>query len=299
MPINSWSSTDVDLAVSDDRIQFDASLLGAVLENAVIFGSADNSLTASDLNVIVPSNSDSIETTSVRDMIRAGTCLWDAIIAKGLSDNSEVNITYQTGADVDYTDSDIAHMLFTSFFFILTQDIHFGQNTHSPKILTEVLGLKINPTDYKFGYSSFKATKVPKEWVKTIKMTNLGQKVQNRLALGTAGYRQMAACQVIELVPSAPASAKAAHAAICANVSAGLFWDFHPAFRSASFVQKFGSLNKTIASLLAKYGVPADIENAVSNKSLFAAPIFDSRHSAFGNLTTANFGLFHISKIFT
>jgi len=288
----------VEFGLTNNSLSIDSQQLAALLQGAVADGSQINTITVHDLILVLNDINSDWQGLTVMQLVAQGTKVFDAVLLLGLENINDVNIVATPAEFVAPTDRQVVEALFVDYFCIMTQARHPADVVHVASIIENVIGISMTMTQVQDILASFNLNKMPKTYVKHINISQLGDEVTNRLGLGVAGYRLMSACQVINLKANAPADAKAAHAAIKASLARGVFWEFHPVFRSGDFVRAFGSLNKIISTMLAEHGIESEVQAAVENKSLFALPQVDARFRTYGRITAAALTAFETSNIF-
>lgn len=296
-------------------IKIDPDELAQLLIPYVVQGSQKNSLSVTDLTIVMPSGKSLGDDAGIKELWEAGSDFFSSVIYQRLSAEFRSKITLTTpdlsaGSRI-LTQEALSTLLFCDFFYIFTQARHptkemddIGSTTRKYKpaqFILNTIGNVQTFAEIEEALFVKGLAKIPMEWVKKVPMTGLSLEAQNRFLLGAAGHRLIQAFATIRFIDETPADVQTIWAKLIKYTQDGYSWNFHTAFRTVNFVKKFKSLNKILEYLLAIYGRPDDVAQAVSieSKVLFRTPTADSRYKDYSSLVGSAFDTFaNTEKIF-
>jgi len=162
-----------------------------------------------------------------------------------------------------------------------------------PKFITQILKYTDLPKDLCTTLSSFKIECVPLTWVKSVPLHRLPAEVQQRLAVGIAGYRTLAPFRFYPCMANAPEEVKRAYEIVKTLACQPPTWEVFSATRSPQMIAASGPLNKNLEHLMTKCFTPAQLTEMSSNdvKILFRMPVADIRATQWKSWTTTTFSL--------
>lgn len=273
--------------------------LAAALNAFVTAGSVRGQIAITDLSIVSRHANNLEPFTTVADAISRGTRLFDALAYFSLHPDLRPDIVHEElGEDEeDPAVDDIGRSLFYVFMFILIRGSapsHIATNntTPVPRFLSNVMNLTETPDVYADRLASFDIQLMHHGWVRHITLDGLDHTVQNRLALGVAGYRLPAALCIAELKQDLAPELVTAVEAVRNFVNRGMVWDCVGHVRSARFLDAVKNMNKNVGNLIS-LSVPDDvIARLVRLRVLFEAPVYDERFTQYLTWTNATFAEF-------
>jgi hypothetical protein len=138
--------------------------------------------------------------------------------------------------------------------------------------------------------ASFELPRIGMEWLRRIEWGRLPVEVQQRLALGMAGYRLFTPFRLLRPRANASPEALAANQVVQSLMASGATWDIFPPTRNPIISSNFGSLNKCLESLMLHIFDAAQIQELVGGTMniLFRMPVDDKRYHGWKNWTMAH-----------
>lgn len=280
-------------------ISFNAEHLGNALNEFVTQGSKKGSISIDNLNIIRREGEENVPFLTVQEAVENGTRLFDALAYFSLPEDRRPRVLIREleAGDEDPKLADISEAVFYIFMWILIRGTA-PKNTETdepipvPKFLTAVMQLREEPYEYVQKIASFDLSKMDPQWIKYIKVNNLGREAQNRLALGIAGYRLPAALSIMQFREDAdPEDVRAANAVI-RFVRNGLTWDCCAVTRSQRFLERVRNFNANVGNLIIRCAQRDTIDRFVRQKILFTAPEYQDRFQEYRTWTNETFAEF-------
>jgi len=284
--------------LESNGIKLDASSIGLVLRRFVILGSEPGQLTRSDVIVRLPASVTEGEDVSTKALLDAGTSLFSALIYASANDRAGFAYKPAKPSEVEWTTDVVAQYIFISFFYILTQNQAVGQIETGANFVRKTIGSTVSVKDIDERLFEAGMVKIPHDWVRSIKISDLGQAARNRLALGIAGYRQLQLFFSISPKDGTPDAYMRVWKVVTESVNRGYFFGFHTHFRNEDFIRTFKSLNKTLLYVIYSYGKQDEIETAKAGKALYRDTYKEARYSDVSMITEENFKRFETDPIF-
>jgi len=260
-------------------VQFDAEALGIALSTFVTAGSNRNAIAISDISVISRSDPPPQAYPDVAAAITGGTRLFDALAYFSIPAGQRPAVIYEEleADEEDPSIAEISRAVFYVYFWTfirgvapsIESDVDVGP---VPNFLRSVMGYTDDPDDYAATVASFEIRRLNPSWIRHIRINNLSQETQNRLALGVAGYRVPAAIVYLPWHDRLDANILRAAQAVRRFVRRGMTWDCYSGTRSPAFLDAVKNFNKNVDNLLLDI-VPAEyLAHAVTTKMLAVAP---------------------------
>jgi len=286
-------------AVEFTTVTFNHQDLAAALNAFVTAGSVRGQIAITDLSII-SRDADNLEPfDSVADAILRGTRLFDALAYFSLHTDLRPTVVHEELGedDVDPTPDEIGRSLFYIFMFILIRgsapSITATNNTTPvPRFLTSVMNFTETPDVHAERLASFDIQLMHHGWVRYIALHGLDHTVQNRLALGVAGYRLPAALCIAELRQDLAPELVTAVNAVRTFVNRGMVWDCVGHVRSPRFLDAVKNMNKNVGNLISLTVPDEVIARLVRLRVLFEAPVYDERFTQYLSWTDATFATF-------
>jgi len=210
----------------------------------------------------------------------------DVLMSKGMAFYPSFVLTHLPSADqktiklVKIANGSVDHTMETAvktIFIVYLYGFIIGSvptnDSYIPKIISDSFGTGLKPFTMAKTVFSCNLAKLDLSWIKEFPLAQLPDKMKNRLALSSAGYRYLAAFVQVVLIPTTPENVKILQKDVSQYLETGLFWDVHPIFKSSANITKYGSFNKSIEGIIAKYGEKDSIADLVSTKALDHTPI--------------------------
>jgi len=272
---------EVGISASD----FYHQIIGAVQR-----GSGEASLNWDAFTFEVNSTYDGNVDTDALSLIRKGMAPLDAIVwfsGQNRPPTIVLNVR-QLADDSLVVVNDIYAGFFSWYFSLYTQARSEAQG--NPNFLTGVLAMGQNWAANIDDLTTADIQDFPTTWIKNVALNGLSAKSQNRLALGAAGHRYIAALKYIR------AEDLRINSAAGANFIAGIrnwtgdrvWWDLHPLTKSGNIITVTGSINKLIEDCLYTCVLPARLNELSAARILHHVPQAVPTHS---NWETFNLAL--------
>jgi len=243
-----------------------------------------NTVLAADLHIY--RNVKNEDPTTITGCLANGTKFFDAIYYIALEDKTKVTIlNYDTGVTrIIPSMSEVQHYLLLLYLFIMFRG-HYPTSTNNvvgtdvPAFLKNMVGFAGSPSDISRSLASFEIQKVPIKWVKYIDTTKFDPAIQQRMALGTPGYRTMQPFVHYPCKSDAPDDAKAAYLWIRTIALQPPDWAIFPPTRSPALISRLKSLNNALGNLTLLCFTDQQINEMISRdvKILFKKPVRDPK----------------------
>lgn len=279
-----------------DSLQLDYEAIGIGLRRFVVQGSNSGQLAASDLTMVNRSRTPISDLTTVRAWVDAGTKLLDAIVYLSLPTDRRpaVDTAPDLGEVVSTSHADLARAVFYVYMFIMirgraplaTDSVSVGS---APGFLTSVMKLQDRPDMYATRIASFDINKLDYAWIKCVHIPALQPKVRNRLALGIAGYRAIAAVKMVRKKDGLSQAQQDAVSHVVRFFDRGIVWDCVAVTRSELFIQRFGNFNGCLYNLLHEICADGEVERLKKNKIIPEAVEDNMRHTGWTSWTWSMF----------
>ena len=166
----------------------------------------------------------------------------------------------------------ITRYLFMWYFSIFSQAK--SEYAGTPAFLTGSMAFKDVSNKYHKNLTTANIDNFPFDWVKKMKMKDLGEKARNRFALGAAGHRYINSLKFLsaEDYNKDCEDGKEFFDILLGWTKGKLWWDLHPSFRATALIQVFGSLNHMIEDCLAVCIKESKLAQLASEKILNHSP---------------------------
>jgi len=261
------------------NVNFDMTTLANALQIFVQSGSQRGQVLIDELE-IVSRDADNVDPfDTVAEAIKAGTRLFDALAYFSIPKRQRPIVEYMAleAGEVDPTVGEISKAVFFVFMWILIRGSAPSSSSEAihgpiPNFFTSVMGLNLAPHVYSQTLASFDLQAMNPSWVKNIKLTNIGQEAQNRLALGVAGYRVPAALCYIPWRNNLPANILSSAYAVRRFVKRGMMWDCFSGTRTSAFLDAVKNFNKNVENLILDIATEEHIAYFVEHKILAVVP---------------------------
>lgn len=280
-------------------VNFNYEEIAVALREFVLRGSARHEITADDLTIIARQEKDAKPFTTVAEAINAGTRLFDALAYFSLPTGQRPTVQHEElpGGTHDPTIKDISRGVFYIFMWILIRgtapsDDPANNTEPRPNFLVSVMGLGKPPHEYVQAVASFNLKHISPQWVKYIKLTELGQEAQNRLALGIAGYRLPAALSIMDWKENLTDEQRRPAEAVRRFVGKGPMWDCFSGTRTGAFLAAVKNLNKNLENLILDVVDEDIIQQFVTAKALPVHPVRRPNHVQYRSWTDDTFAEF-------
>lgn len=277
IPLGNIDFTGISVSFTD---------IGLALSRFVVQGSNQDGLLKSDLSIVAPSEDRRADYTNVLSMVQDGNPLLDSMVYISLNENERprvpIDATRTTASEIDV--NKLSQAVFYVYMFILIRGRAPNKDDtvdagSAPGFLVNIMHFKSKPIDYCNAIASFDINKLDYRWIKSVSISGLPAKVRNRLSLGIAGYRALAALKVCEIRPDASKDAKDAAQLAIAFYNAGPVWSCVSVTRSEEFINRFGNFNGTIYNLLGDLCTTEHLKVLVDAKVIPSQYKIDPRHN--------------------
>jgi hypothetical protein len=252
-----------------------------------------NTVLATDLHVYKTPTDGTPNT--ITGCIATGTKFFDAVYYIALEDKSKVAVlNFDTGVTRAIPAmGEVQRNLLMLYLFIMFRghyptSITNNVGTDVPAFLKNMAGFTGSPIEISRFLASFEIQKVPIKWVKFIDTTKFDPAIQQRMALGTPGYRTMQPFIHYPCKPDAPDDAKAAYAWIRTIALQPPDWAIFPPTRSPALISRLKSLNNALGNLTLLCFEDSQINEMVSRdvKILFKRPTRDPKSDSWKSWPT-------------
>jgi len=269
-----WAGLLQEIGINSDDLYHQ--IVGAVQR-----GSGDASLNWDDFQFEVNSDYDEAVDLDAISLIKKGMAPLDAIVwfnGRNRPATAEIE-TRDEEDDKDVVVNNIYAGFFAWYFSLYTQARATAQG--DPNFLTGVLAMGNDWADNIEALTSADINQFPDTWVRNIDLNGLSSKSQNRLALGAAGHRYIAALKYIrprDFLPNTAAGA-AFITGIRAWTQDRVWWDLHPLTKAGNIITVTGSLNKLIEDCLSTCVAPTRLTQLSNARILHHVPQAVPTHS--------------------
>lgn len=281
----------MDMSRLTDVLQINNEVLFEMIKDAIIMGSKKAWLSWSDFSFKAYGAPISKADPTPEQLIKAGMPYLDAIYyCNAEPRDKRPEITWiDSGDPKDTNVSDQIRGLFCWFFSIYTQGRAIAQGSNN--FLRTIVPASDQYRTLIEGLTSANIENFPKEWVKKIDLSKLGEESKNRLALGAAGHRYIGMLRYIkdEDYKDNMENAKDYIAALRAWTKDTVWWDLHSAVKSGQIVSVTKSLNKTIEDCLHHCLTDEAKSKFVNSKLLHSNPNAHPGHSTWDAQSVGNY----------
>jgi len=262
--------------------------LAAALLPYVTLGSQRHRIDSSDLQINVPTGTANPSDRTFVEYMSWGNCFFDVLLYMSLAIADRPAPDEEDPADLGdpFTANEICIALFYQYFFIMTRGAMSGASTNVvgrdvPKFLYTVMGFTEVPNYYIARLMTFAPEKLDPRWVRHVPFNGLAQEYISRAGLGVAGYRMIAPFKHYRPMPGIAANLLQAYEVARSMATQPASWDIHSATRSPAFLNTYGPINKNAGNLMLAVFTPAQIAEMVSNRMIYATPVFDAQFRQF------------------
>jgi len=237
-------------------------------------------------------------TPSISYLVSNGTAFFDAIIYKTGKNSDLIKFKAakhpQSKVIEAMTYQNISEALYFAFFLLLVRgrypaDGMSEEKKDIPKFLGGTMALKHSSTHYRSILASFTLEKLNPEWIKLIKIKNLGLETRQRLGLQVAGYRWLKVFSIIPITKQLSPEKDKAVKAIQAFVSKGAVWEMFSLTRSTKVATRFISLNKLLTNLVLACYTTEEIAKMKESQIIPIVPVFQYGYENYSALKDSNF----------
>jgi hypothetical protein len=172
------------------------------------------------------------------------------------------------------TIDNLSKLIFISKFYLLTRAAYPIDGQIVPKILSDNMPIPANIMQELQDCLGAPLSKLDKTWVFDIDFSSLPENFNNRLGLGTAGYRTLIAYSSIEFRSNTPQEyiqLQEKVKQICRSMPDK---NVHPLTRPSAIVSKYGSINKTLNSIMSRYATDESLQAKLDTRAIFERPSF-------------------------
>jgi len=266
----------------------DLNQLALAIQQFVDFGSRRGRVLITDLHIVsdqvpIPNTFDNIE-----QAVKHGTLFLDACMYFSLPADRRPQIQQLAQENLPRSRElgDIGKAMFVIYFYLLTRaspPARAGERANHPipRFLEQVLGLNLGIAAYVTLAASFDLDSMDHRWIRYITFENFGIESLNRFGLGVAGYRMLAPFKTFEPRANLPQNIQNAITVARAMATTPPDWAIHPTTRDPRILANLGNINKNAANLILEAFTQPQIQQMVTSRMLFAAPLQDPTHSNF------------------
>jgi len=222
-----------------------------------------------------------------------------AAVYCGLDKQNRDTITWIARGQIvsPLTLDEVLRYTFFSFFFIFTQAKWPDVSQIGGKIAKETILADTSQLGRLSLYYSCTTTNLSLTWIEEVDLTHLPIKIRNRFALGCAGYRVFNAIKSVKFQDNVPLEVLELQQKCSEIVEYSPDKNVHPAFRSPVIISKYGSLNKQLNYVLARFADQKSLADLADNKIIYEVPktgfiekkIYDIKVTDFINSKMKNF----------
>lgn len=266
-----------------DIVRIDLNELGTTIADLIADVGQLNVVSAGDLMVF--GENDHTPPNTVLGAVKYGTKLFDALLYFSLEGARRPAI--QQGVDIGPTlDGHVMltkkRLLWMAIFLMLRGS--YPEATGNaigadvPAFLRTICGMNESPAQLSAELASFPLSGVNPGWIRVINWTGMASAIRQRLALGLAGYRALGPFKLYPCRADVPADVQDAFEWVRVIATQPPDYAILSATRSAALIGKLGSWNGSLGNLMLLCFTPAQLNEMVANKLLFAMPVRDLRH---------------------
>jgi hypothetical protein len=246
------------------------------------------------------------KTPTITYLVGNGTAFFDAVIFKTGKNSEKIKFKASKNKNQKMIDAmtykNISEALFFAFFLLLVRgrypaDGMTEEKKDVPKFLKGTLALSHSAVHYRNILASFTLEKLNPEWIRLIKIKNLGLETRQRLGLQVAGYRWLKVFSIIPITKQLSAEKLNAVKSIQDFVDKGAVWEMYSLTRSTKVASRFISLNKLLTNLVIACYTPEEIAKMKAASIIPIVPVFQYGYENYSALKKANFADFN-SEIF-
>lgn len=249
-------------------------------------------VSANDLSIYL--SPDGVRPTSLPECLRYGSRFFDSIYYLALGDKDTVDhrrYDSDPGREI-LSIKDVQRNLLLMYLYIMFRG-NYPASTGTelqrdiPTFLSVMLGMNQSPSSVSQKLASFNLNKVPLQWVKHIPISQFSPEIQQRIALGSPGYRMMMPFVFYNCKPDAAQEVKDACEWVRKIASKPADWDIFSATRSAQLTQRVHSFNKSLGNLMLLAFTPQQLDEMASPnvKIIFRVPVRDPRSDGWKSWT--------------
>jgi hypothetical protein len=237
-------------------------------------------------------------TPTISYLVGNGTAFFDSVIFKTGRNSSVIKFKAAKNPNTKMIEAmnyqNISEALYFAFFLLLVRgrypaDGMSEEKKDIPKFLKGTMALAHTPTHYRNILASFTLEKLNPEWIKLIKIKNLGLETRQRLGLQVAGYRWLKVFSIIPITKKLSASHAKSVEAIQNFVSKGAVWEMFSLTRSTKVASRFISLNKLLTNFVLTCYTTEEIAKMKESQIIPIIPVFQYGYENYSALKDSNF----------
>jgi hypothetical protein len=166
----------------------------------------------------------------------------------------------------------VARTMFLIIFYAVIISNLPSNDNYIPQIVKQTFGQSIRPYSDIKSVMNCELSKLDLRFVFDFPFAELPEKFKNRLRLGFGGMRMLSAFGAAELIKDTPDDIKELQKKVQTILENGPDLNMHPLMRDNTIITKYGSINKSLSSLLYSYASKDWVSNAVTTRLLYNNP---------------------------
>lgn len=273
-----------------DTISIDYAALGQIINDVIADVSQLRVLSKEDLKVYSTEVSKSEENrltapTDLKNAVESGTKFFDALIYFSLSTEKRPSVVAVREGDsvIKQSIAEVKTKLLWMALFIMIRGNYPSSGSSVvgadvPAFLATTCGMKISPKALAESLASFELEKLSLEWIRAINWSGMHQSIQQRLALGLAGYRLLGPFKILKLKAGVSDEVKRAYQFVQSIANQKPDYSILSATRSPNLVAKLGSFNNALSDLMFHCFTTEDLQKMKDLKVLYKVPVEDLRY---------------------
>lgn len=281
----------------------DYQMIAVALKPFLVLGSGDYVIRPEEIYIPATKRGTSV---TLKELLNSATKLFDALVFLAMAPADRAKCGTLTKATMSTLVNDkeqasmdkIANYVTICFLHLLSRSNYpSGTSTELgsaiPQFQKTVLGNQMSGDEICQQLANFNLSKINNKWIETIKLTDLGDKFRNRIALSPAGHRQLAPFRYLKPLtivnnPITEEDRAVTKAYRFLKDMQPLLpnWAIHPSTRDTSFQIRFGTFAKECSNLMVKCFSDEDLDAMVKARIIFQKPVWNPQHMEFMNWDT-------------
>lgn len=282
-------------------IDIPAHIFARIINAYVKIGSHDTGVSYEDVKVkmLVDKDGKENDPKTVAEALDRGAQIIDIIYWFKIAHDHRPKITFVTNLlPPQTTDPTLQAKALAYYYFFLMVRGHppagkakvIGRDV--PAFLTKILGMTEEPQRYANRICSFDLKKIPTEWIKTIDLKGISGKMQNRFALGLAGFRWLHALLVLTSDQEMGKEEQHGYDIAVKLASLSATWEMHAATRDPRVIEHFGSLNHELQNIFLAAFSKDVLDVALKAKLIPVMPISQPNNKRYKKWSEAHLAIF-------
>jgi len=189
--------------------------------------------------------------TNIASGIQLGLKLFDLLAYFSIEDEQKPRLVHDPACNPGPTNQiHVGQSLYAVYLYLLLRGAYPTAESTDSAFVAKKLASEKRIQDHCREVCSFDLHKFGTDWIQYVKLEDLDDATQNRLALGMAGYRLINALFHLPIPEDTDENLVRVVDHLNDMIKDGPVWFLHPCTRQPDFVQQYGNFNRNLVNLI-------------------------------------------------